>query len=226
MGLNVAFHVRPSDWLKIGLSYRSQVSQNVNGDALYSRTPLFNQLVNAKALPANSFQNTNAYGSVTLPDELFFGAAFYPTKDFSIEAGLIYTRWSTYKDLTFNFGTAPVPGTSTTSSSRKDWNDVIRPFIGAEYKTTDWLDLRLGFAWDQEAINPSYVDYALPANNRYWFTLGPGFHWQNWTLDLSYTYIYVVNRDNIQARPADNILPSSFSNGHTNMIGCSLSYKF
>jgi long-chain fatty acid transport protein len=226
MGLNVAFHGRPYDWLKLGLSYRSQVTQNLDGDALYSRTAYYSQLVNAKLLPSNSFQNTSATGSVTLPDELFFGAAFYPTKDFSVEAGIIWTRWSTYKDLTFQFGSPPVPGTSTVSTSRKDWNDVVRPFIGAEYKTTDWLDLRLGFAWDQEAINPSYVDYALPANNRYWFTLGPGFHWQNWTLDLSYTYIYIVNRNDIQARPSDNILPSSFTNAHTNMVGCSLSYRF
>jgi long-chain fatty acid transport protein len=228
MGLNVAVHGRPYDWLKLGLSYRSQVSQGVNGDALFARTPYYTQLVNAKLLSSAAFQNTSAYGSVTLPDELFFGAAMYPTKDLSVEVGLIWTRWSTFKDLSIQFNTSPYgPGGPTSVSYTKQWQDVVRPFLGVEYKTTDWLDLRAGLAWDQEAINKNYVDYLIPANDRFLFSFGPGFRWQNWTLDVSYTYLYIVDRSGIKARGApDYILPSSFSNGHANMVGCSLGYKF
>jgi long-chain fatty acid transport protein len=204
------------------------VTQSVNGDALFSRTPYYTQLVNAKLLSSAAFQNTSAYGSVTLPDELFLGAAFYPIKDLSFEVGVVWTRWSTYKDFTIQFTTSPYgPGGPTSVSYKKNWNDVFRPFLGIEYKTTDWLDLRAGFAWDQEAVNVSYADYLVPANNRYLFSFGPGFHWQNWTLDVSYTYLHIVDRNDVPARGApDYILPSSFTNGHASMIGCSLGYKF
>jgi long-chain fatty acid transport protein len=224
MGLNVAVHGKPYDWLRLGLSYRSQVSQNVNGDALYTKTPYYYQ---AGLGIRGAFQNTNASGSVTLPDELFLGAAMYPTKDLSFEVGLIWTRWSTYNSLAIQFGVPPSGVGSSTVTYRKDWQDVVRPFLGVEYKTTDWLDLRAGFAYDQEAINKNYVDYLVPANDRFLFSFGPGFRWQNWTLDISYTYLYIVDRTDIKARGTpDYVLPSSFSNGHANMIGCSLGYKF
>jgi len=219
VGLNVAFHFRPYDWLKLGLSYRSQMTQNITGSAAFANRPA--------GLPSTFFPNTSASGSVTLPDELYFGAAFYPVKDFSVEIGTIWTRWSSFKDLTIQFGAPLDPRfpSVTSTTSIKNWNNVWRPFIGAEYKTTNWLDLRAGFIWDQEAINPSYVDYLVPTNNRYKFSFGPGFHWRDWTLDISYTYLLVVNRNDIPARP-DGILPSSFTNGHANEVGCSLSYKF
>jgi long-chain fatty acid transport protein len=142
--------------------------------------------------------------------------------------GLIWTRWSTYKDLTIQFTTSPSgSGVSSSVKYNKNWQDVIRPFLGVEYKTTDWLDLRAGFAYDQEAVNKSYADYLVPANDRFLFSFGPGFRWQNWSLDISYTYLLILDRTNVAARGApDYVLDSSFTNGHASMIGCSLGYKF
>jgi|WetSurMetagenome_2_1015567.scaffolds.fasta_scaffold11427_5 long-chain fatty acid transport protein len=221
MGFNVAFHGQPYDWLKLGFSYRSQVTQNVTGDAKFIKPAKF------PSVPpfSSAFNNTTATGSITLPDELFFGAAFYPIKDFSVEVGAIWTRWSTYEALTIRYNKPPLPGGGTVYSDPKDWNDVWRPFIGFEYKAADWLDLRAGYAFDQEAINNVYADYLVPANNRHLFSVGPGFHWQNWTLDLSYSYLLITNRDNVPAHEP-GVLPSSFSNGYANMVGVSLGYKF
>ncbi len=99
MGLNVAFHGRPFDWLKLGFSYRSQVTQNVSGDAKFIKPARFPNVYPY----STAFNNTSASGSITLPDELFLAAAFYPTKDFSVEVGAIWTRWSTYDALTINY---------------------------------------------------------------------------------------------------------------------------
>ncbi|HQN19864.1 MAG TPA: outer membrane protein transport protein, partial [Syntrophobacteraceae bacterium] len=92
-------------------------------------------------------------------------------------------------------------------------------------KALDWLDLRAGFAWDQEASDVQFVDYLVPANDRFLFSFGPGFHYKNWTLDLSYTYLLIVDRNDVPAHPT-GVLPSSFSNGYAHMVGCSLGYKF
>jgi long-chain fatty acid transport protein len=219
MGFNVAMHGRPYDWLRLGFSYRSQVSQNVTGQAKFVRPAAFN---NSPVL-STLFNNTTGTGSITLPDEFYFGAAFYPIKDFSVEIGAIWTRWSTYNALTIKYDRAPYPGGGTTTEV-KNWSDVWRPFIGFEYKATDWLDLRAGYAFDQEAIDNQYADYLVPANNRHYFGLGPGFHWRNWTLDISYTYLLITSRDNVPAHGF--VLPSSFTDGYANMVGVSLGYKF
>jgi long-chain fatty acid transport protein len=217
VGCNAALHYRPFDWLKLGLSYRSQMTQDVSGDAKFSRPA---------GMPGVLFRDTTANGQITLPDEFYFGAAFYPDKNLSVELGLIWTRWSTYQDLTIQYETAPGgPRSSPTTTDVKNWHNVLRPFIGAEYKTLDWLDLRAGFAWDQEASDVQFVDYLVPANDRFLFSFGPGFHYQNWTLDLSYTYLLIVDRNDVPAHPT-GVLPSSFSNGYAHMVGCSLGYKF
>jgi long-chain fatty acid transport protein len=76
-----------------------------------------------------------------------------------------------------------------------------------------------------EAIDNAYADYLVPANNRHLFSVGTGFYWQKWTLDLSYTYDLITSRDNVPAHET-GVLPSSFNNGKAHMIGCSLGYKF
>ncbi len=221
MGFNVALHGRPFDWLKLGFSYRSQVTQHVTGDAKFLKPARFPNVPPF----SSAFNDTSASGSITLPDEFFFGAAFYPTKDFSVEVGAIWTRWSTYEALTISYGTPPLPGGGRVYSDPKDWSDVWRPFIGFEYKAADWLDLRAGYAFDQEAVNQQYADYLVPANNRHLFSFGPGFHWRNWSLDLSYTYLLITDRDDVPAHEP-GVLPSSFSNGYANMVGVSLGYKY
>ena len=219
VGMNLAIHYKAFDWMKLGLSYRSQVKQNLSGDAKFVRpTGLpapYNQL----------FNDTGARGSITLPDEVYFGAAFYPIKKLSVEVGGIWTRWSTYDALTIQYDSLSAVGRPFVTKT-KDWKDVWRLFLGVEYNTTDWLDLRAGFVWDQEPTNDANMDYLVPANDRLLFSLGPGFRWKNWTLDLSYTYLHILNRDNVPARLDAGVLDSSFSNGYANMIGCSVGYKF
>ena len=77
----------------------------------------------------------------------------------------------------------------------KDWHDTWRFQTGVEYKVLPGLDLRAGYIYDEEAINSQYADYLLPSNNRHYFSLGPGFHWDKWSLDLSYTYVLIEDRD-------------------------------
>lgn len=214
VGMNFAIHYRACDWLKLGASYRSQVTQNVTGDASFNKPA---------ALPL--FNDSGAKGTVTLPDEVYFGAAFYPIKDLSFEVGGIWTHWGTYESLTIQYDSLGAVGRPSVTRT-KNWNDVWRLYFGVEHHTTDWLDLRAGFVWDQSPIDHGYVDYLVPANDRYLISFGPGFKWRNWTLDLSYTYLIITNRDNVAARPLEGVLDSSFDNGNAHMIGCSVGYKF
>ena len=224
VGMNFALHYKACDWLKLGASYRSQVTQSVGGDAEYTK-PNASQPYPYNLYYSQLFNDGKVSGNVTLPDEVFFGATFYPIQKLSFEVGGIWTHWSTYDALTIEYDNLKSVGSSSVTRT-KNWDDTWRLFFGVEYNTTPWLDLRAGFVWDQEPVNASYVDYLVPANDRYLFSFGPGFKWRNWTLDLSYTYLMITDRDNVAANPQYKVLDSSFSNGYAHLIGCSIGYKF
>jgi long-chain fatty acid transport protein len=232
IGFNVAAHYKAFDWLALGASYRSQVKQNVsNADADFtkpSQTPPLPPPLNQ--LYPSWFNDTNASGTVTLPDMLSLGAVFRPLERLSVEVDGLWTRWSSYDELSFTFS-QPIAidrqtgGPLRTVTTPKDWHDVWRIQVGAEYKVTDWFDFRLGYIWDESPVPDATVDYILPTDNRNLYSIGGGFHWQNWTVDVSYTYLTNEDRT-VAARPAQGILESEFKSVDANLIGLSLSYKF
>lgn len=220
-GFNVALRYQPCRYFAFGASYRSQVDQNVDGRADFTKPALLTQFF------PTSFMDTDASGSITLPDMLFLGAVFYPTPRISFEIGSVLTRWSTYSDLTIQYDDPVNVIIGNVSSARrlKNWHDTWRFQTGLEFKATNWLDLRIGYVFDEEPADQDYVDYLVPANDRHLLNFGSGIHCGNWTVDLAYTYLIIEDRDNIRAR-ADGMLDSKFSDGDAHIFGVSLGYRF
>lgn len=210
-GFNGGIRYQPCKYAALGVSYRSQVKQAVDGKAKFN-----------PQVPGFTLVDSNAGGDVTLPDHVFMGLALYPMDRLSVEIGTTWIRWSTYDQLTIvrHLDTGDVATTSV-----KEWNDVWRINFGVEYKLYDWLDLRAGYIYDQEPVSNAHADYLLPANDRHLFSVGPGFRWGKWTLDLSYTYDYITDRD-YAARPADFIPASKAENSQAHLFGLSVGYKF
>lgn len=218
-GFNFAAHYKPFDWLACGISYRSQVKEHVDGDADFT---IPQSVLNTPYGPYVQalFKDTSASGSITLPDEIFMGVMFKPTNRLSVEVGGTYTRWSTYKELQITY-TGPL-GTQTRI---KDWHNAWRAQLGIEYQALDWLALRAGYVFDESPIDNAHADYIVPANDRHLFSFGPGFKWHNFTLDLSYTYILIEDRNNVPAQP-DGVYASKFEDGNASLFGVTVGYKF
>jgi long-chain fatty acid transport protein len=217
-GFNAAVQYRPLDWMSLGVSYRSRESQQLEGDASF---------VKPAGLPSTYFRNTSAHGDLNLPDEVFIGIAFKPMKNLTIGGGGIFTRWNTFDALTIVYDTNLLGGAGTTvSSTPKNWKNVWKYQVGVEWNALDWLDLRLGFTYDEEPIPDSSIDMMVPGNDRQMYSFGVGFHRYNWTLDLSYTYEVIQDRD-VAARAGDGILTATqIKGGDAHLIGMSLGYKF
>lgn len=220
LGFNMALHYQPCDYAKIGLTYRSPVNMKVRGDATFSDIPGFIQTTGA-------FLDTSASGTVTLPDSFALGLALYPMDRLSIELGAVYTLWSKYDELTINFSDPVIPTSSglvDTTTSSKRWRDVWRFNVGVEYAALDWLDLRLGYVFDQSPVRDHTIDYMVPANDRHLLNGGLGFHWDNWIVDLNYTYLKIMDR-NIKGRD-DGVLKGKIRNADAHMVGMSVGYRF
>lgn len=223
-GFNMALHYQPCPYAKLGLTYRSPVTMKVVGDADFTRPANFGLM----GLPANAFADTSANGVVTLPDSFAFGVALYPIEKLSVELGAVYTLWSKYDSLTINFGDSVIYDDGQMvdqTSSKKNWNDVWRFNIGVEYAALDWLDLRLGYVYDQTPVPSGTIDYMLPDSDRHIFNSGLGFHWDNWNVDVNYSYIKFMDR-NIDGRADDYIFDGKVKNAGAHVTGLSVSYKF
>jgi len=218
-GINAAIQYKPTDWMQAGVSYRSRVSQHIEGDVL--------------AAPDRfGFRNMPASGNVTLPDMIFAGLNFNVSKDITLGGGLYWTRWETYRELTVKYDKPFGPTGVRSSTDPKDWDNVYRWLIGMEWKVTPNWDLRIGYAYDQAPENDATVDYVLPDGDRNMFSIGAGYHRNNWALDFSYT-LMLINEREYQGRSPypsltnpNGIPDSTIKDGTAHLIGFSYTYKF
>lgn len=202
-GYNAGLRAQLMDRVALGVAYQSTVEQEIEGDA---------DITLAKS---------GATGDVKLPDMVFFGLSVNPVDKLSVEIGAVYTGWSTYDALTVKIKDPTLLGV-TEVTSEKDWDDTWRYVIGAEYALNDAWALRVGYVYDQTPVPDRTADYLVPANDRHLYSAGCGYKWNDWTLDLAYTYLAIEDRE-IKGRPQDGVFDSEFKNGYAHMVGVSLS---
>ena len=239
IGGNVGMHYQINDQWAVGIHYRSPVQVRANGDITFAnlgieegRPGAGNPVAEAGANAGfnQNFRNGTARSTVTLPDSIAFGIAWEPTPKLSVEAGGIWTRWSTFDSLDIE-----MPGDLPTSVNPKKWKDVWRLNVGVEYQALDWLILRAGYAWDQAPHPKAWQDYLSPTDDRHVACVGLGFQWSDaWTLDLAYSYIRPKNRfyrDDPPGMPgsrpnASGTVRGSTRNMYTQVFEMSLGYRW
>jgi long-chain fatty acid transport protein len=206
LGFNLGVLLKPREDLSIGVSYRSQIRQQLSGPAQFQPYyPL----------------NTGASGGITLPDMIFAGIMVRPVEKMSVEAGVIWTRWSLFQNFNVKFDNA-----LGLLSERKSWHNTWRGQVGVEYRALPWLDVRGGYSLENEPMPDQYVDYLVPTSNlRHNFSCGTGFRWRAMTIDLAYTLVYLPDHY-VNSSVATGVLPSTFQSRLSHVIVCSLGYKF
>ncbi len=217
-GFNIAAHYKPCKYARIGLTYRSKVDMTIEGDAKFDNVSPLLPAVNKAVLTDGGVK-----GDITLPDMWLAGIAIYPTDKLSVEVGTVYTHWSTYDEMDMDFDNVATEKSSLGQAQPKNWKDTWRFNVGVEYAAMDWLDLRLGYVYDESPVRDSTIDYMVPANDRHIFGAGTGFKWDSWTLDLAYNYLMILDRD-ISAH--GSVQDGDIDNGQAHMFSMSVGYKF
>lgn len=226
-GIHAGLHMRFNEQWSAGLAYKSQVTQNVYGDAEFS--PQGKNLLSTLGQTPKAY-NSGVSGTVQLPDSLAFGVAWKPLDNLSFEVGGIWTRWSTYNSLNIYFDHP----SGYRSISEKNWKDGWNFNASVEYKPVDWLALRLGFWHETPVVDAAHADYMLPTNGRDVLTVGTGFKWNDWTLDLAYAHIWIypvsydeTDGSGIRGNALNgNITGGKSKNTHADMYSVSLGYTF
>jgi long-chain fatty acid transport protein len=211
IGYNLGAFYQATEWLSFGISYDSEVKQEIEGEYT-ARSPV-----------GTVASAGGADGDVTTPALLRVGASAQATEKLKLNAGIVYTMWSSYDELAISFDPVllgRVPGTST----QKDWDDVLRYQVGAEYALTEVWALRAGYVYDRTPDPDDRVDYTSPSNDRHIFSLGVGYAKNNFSCDLGYTYLFMEDRD-VAARPEESIFSGEFTDLHAHTFGIAFGYK-
>ena len=176
--LGAIFQVAPST--RVGVSYRSQVHQNLEGIASFSGVP--------RPL-APLFPNGHVNAKLATPDSVS-GSVFHQLDgQWDLLADLTWTHWSVFQDLT-TVRTSGIP----LSSTAEHWNDSFRASIGASFHYDENLKFRSGFAYDQSPVPNTYRTPRIPDSDRFWLSIGANYQLaQGTSLDFGYTHIFLAN---------------------------------
>lgn len=218
-GFNAAAMYKIAQNLHAGLSYRSRIKIDVDGDAGLTGGPAA----------------TSATGStsITLPDLIQLGVSYKASDKLTLNADLDYTMWSTYDRIVITSDIfTPLTGSNTTTDE-KQWDDVWCLRLGGQYQLSDQWKLRAGYVYDKSPVGESHFDTRTPDSDRQGVSIGTGYEIGNMTVDLAYMYLRFNNRtiSNSQAdNDANPLTPDDSLNGtyksQAQIAGITVGYKF
>lgn len=185
-GMHLGVHLRLSDKLSLGVAYKSAVRLNVDGTAGFSHETA-NMLAEQGEVPHAI--DTGVHGKMRLPDSLALGLTYRPLANLSIEVGSVFTHWSTYDSLNIEFDSG------FQSVEKKKWRNGWNFNASVEYEPRDWLSLRAGIWHETPVTNEAHADFMVPGHGRTGVSLGTGFQWENWSLDMAYAHVWMRGQD-------------------------------
>ncbi len=208
-GYTVSMIAKPiKDW-SFGVTYHSQVDIGLRGTARYTM-----------ALPP--FQKSDMWLDVSLPRTVSLGVATTAIKNFTFSMDIVWTDWSSYESLDFEYEKAP--GTAKPGVVRipRNWEDAWAFKFGAEYNYNQMWQFRAAYAYDKSPIKNKYREPTLPTNDRHVFSVGLGWNYKHMGIDASYTYVLVENGGTSPMTPT---LDGTYK-GQAHVIGTSFRWSF
>lgn len=168
--LGALWHV--TNATRLGLSYRSEVDQKLEGTAEFS---------------LNAAANTPVTASVTLPDSASLSLFHKLSPRWDLLADVTWTGWSDFDELRIVRSNGTLLGVTP-----ENWSDSYRYSVGANYRVNDKLTLRSGVAYDETPVSDAYRTVRIPDESRTWLSFGAQYRLtKQSTLDFGYAHLFV-----------------------------------
>ncbi len=203
IGWNVGALYHITETTSAGIQFRSELQAKLEGEAAFSGP--------ASAL----FDNTGFRSSIKLPPRIVAGISTKIIPRWTINADIEWQGWKTVGTLPKSFvptTSSPVPQTALDSQGLRLWENSMVYKIGAEYAATDRLALRGGYFYDESAIPNSTFSPLVPTANLHALTVGFGYKWPRWIVDVAYLFGKYGERsiDNRTIDPDNRSGPTAF----------------
>ena len=233
-GYNVGIMLNLAPTTRIGLSYRSAIEYDVQGDVSFdlpavsvtnTATGVISQVLGALVQPGQRLSSGPVKAKIKMPDSFSLSAAHNVSPALQVLADVSWTGWSNIPKLEFTRTNGTV-----LNSVEYDWKDTWRYSVGANFKLNDRLLLRGGVAFDQSPMDTAHRTPRLPDGDRTWVSVGARYMIMPSTaLDFGYTYIFIKdpkieNRNDGSTAGYGSVDGTYKSN--VNIISASLSHTF
>lgn len=216
-------HVGFLDDGRIGVSYRSGITHNLEGDANFRRVP---------APFAAVFNNQGITAEAKLPEIYRFSLYQGFARRFAVMGDVTWTRWSRLQNITVNYSNPLTPATVLDLQ----YGDALRLAGGFTYQPCDALTLRVGYAYDETPIRSAATRTPrIPDSDRHFVSTGfkyslptiplPLVRGFDIDFDFGYAHLFVNDPDiNITDNQLHNLVGKY--NAHVDIVSASLTFKF
>lgn len=210
-GFNTGLLFKPTDKLAFGISYRSEISMNVdNGTATF----------NVPESLKDKFPDGPFASSLPLPQVFTIGIGVTPNEKLTLAFDANYVGWDAYDTLAFDYENNTESLEDTKSA--RNYVSAVAARLGAQYVLQDQYFFRLGFSYAVSPVQKGYVTPETPDNNRLSYTMGLGYKFlEKFRVDASLLFTQLSRTDtNIETNLSGTFKTIVFA------PGLSLNYAF
>jgi long-chain fatty acid transport protein len=218
----VLFNFTPTT--RLGLTYRSAIKYEIEGDVTFGSRPAA-----LGAVP--NVADGDVTADIKLPDTFSIALAQELSPGFELLADWTWTGWDSIQDLTIVRSSGSLSGQTLTTTPLR-FENSWRLGIGANYQLNPAWKLRGGIAYDTTPVKDEFRTPRLPDADRTW--LAAGAQWgfaPNAALDFGYAYIMVkdassnlVNQETATSLPRGSLVGNYEGNVH--ILSAQLRWSF
>ncbi|NOX91946.1 MAG: aromatic hydrocarbon degradation protein [Gammaproteobacteria bacterium] len=217
VGFNLGVIYSLSDATRIGLAYRSEVKQNLDGKADFTLPAA------AQSIFSTAFADTGVSAKIDLPDTTALSAYHQLNDRWALLADITWTGWSSFKELKIEFDN---PAKSP-SVEEENWDDSTRYSLAVNFMPNAQWIYRAGLAFDETPIpNDEMRTARIPGSDRTWLAFGAGYApTKNFQVDIAYVHILVDDVKINRAGATGDILRGSYESS-VDILGAQARWVF
>ena len=173
-GGNLGFMWQPTETVRIGLAYRSQVNHKADG---YLKTDLTTLQTDHRTYATTSLKSNDGHAEMSAPHVITLTGTWKATDALRLSGLARWTNWS-------SFDTLPISGSSMEQLTRKKkieaeyhWKDSWLFTVGADYDINDEFTVRGGVGYEISPVDDDkYRSATIPDTDRLWLSMGATWH--------------------------------------------------
>jgi len=172
---------------RYGLTYRSEVKIDFDGDYKSSLPSAYNQILGNFGLPMGTDGRTTG-GSLTLnlPEMWELSGYNRVAPQWAVHYSLTYTSWSQFQELK-----ATNSGGDTLFYKDESFRDAYRIALGTTYYMDDNWTFRTGIAFDDSPVPADKRSISIPDQDRFWLSAGATYAFnKDASIDAGVSYMH------------------------------------
>jgi len=177
-----------------GLSYRSKVDMDYEGDARLTQVLTGNAQFDAAVRALLPFErDLPVETNIEFPDQASLGLAFALTQNVLLETDFNWMGWSSFAEVPIEF-TGDSGNALPDTEIREDWDDANSYRVGLRWTASPTREWRFGYVFDETPQPEEAVSPLLPDADRNGFTIGYGKTGPGIGFDVALMYLLFEER--------------------------------